>query len=64
MALLCLNCFNRIEGMNLTYKDVVCDMDYCESCNKNLPCVAVVAISEEMKEIFKDEIKNNPQEPI
>ena len=30
MAYFCLDCFNLIEGTNLTYEDVDCDMDFCE----------------------------------
>lgn len=46
MAYYCLECFNKIEHMNLTYKDVECDMDFCENCGKNLPCVAFIKNNE------------------
>ena len=39
MAYFCLDCFNKIEGTNFTYKDVYFDMDFCERCGKNTSCV-------------------------
>lgn len=42
MAYFCLECFNRIEGKNFSYNDVCCDMDFCESCKKNKPCVVLI----------------------
>lgn len=42
MAYFCLKCFNEIEGTNLSYKDVDCNMDFCEKCGKNTDCVVSV----------------------
>ena len=42
MSYYCLDCFNKIEGKELTYQNVECDMDICENCRKNKPCVAFV----------------------
>lgn len=50
MALLCLDCFNKIEGTNFTYKDVECDMDFCEQCGKNSYCVVGIVNNKEVDE--------------
>lgn len=42
MAYFCLKCFNKIEGTNFTYDDVDCDLDICENCKENKPCVAII----------------------
>ena len=42
MSYYCLDCFNEIEGKQLTYQNVECDMDICENCKQNKPCVAFV----------------------
>lgn len=39
---LCLDCYNKINNNHLTYKNVECNMDFCDCCNKNKPCVAYV----------------------
>lgn len=50
MACFCLKCFNEIEGTNLTYNDVNCDMDFCERCGENTNCVISICSSEERDE--------------
>lgn len=42
MAKLCLNCFNKINETNYSYKDVQCDMDICENCKTNDYCVIAI----------------------
>ena len=54
MAYFCLDCFNKIEETNFTYKDVYFDMDFCERCGKNTECV--VGICQEDSEQERDDI--------
>lgn len=42
MVYFCLKCFNEIEGTNFSYKDVDCNMDFCERCGKNTDCVVSI----------------------
>ncbi len=39
MAEFCLECFNRLNDMKLTEKEVVLENDICEGCGTVKPCV-------------------------
>lgn len=54
MAYYCLECFNKIEGQNLTYADVECDLDICENCRQNKPCIAIIKNIESETSNFLD----------
>ncbi|MFI3115521.1 MAG: hypothetical protein R3Y12_05210 [Clostridia bacterium] len=49
MAEFCLNCFNKISDTNLTEIDVICDLDFCENCKENKPCVIRIRTYKEQK---------------
>lgn len=48
MAEFCLKHYNEMFDENLTEKDVVLEMDFCEGCGDIQPCV----ICEKRKSIF------------
>lgn len=42
MAEFCLECFNRLNDMKLTEKEVVLEDDLCEGCGNIKPCVIAI----------------------
>ena len=42
MAEFCLDCFNRLNDMKLTEKEVILEEDLCEGCGDIKPCVIAI----------------------
>lgn len=64
MAEYCIDCFNKINRLNLSKKDVLCDVDLCEGCGEIKECVIVIKRPSLIKawyKFIKKQINRNKQ---
>ena len=54
MMCLCLKCFNEINKTKFLYKDVDCNMDFCDKCGKNTDCVVGIHQDLQQQETEED----------